>query len=77
MYTEARKIQLIAEVLKVSSEATLAELESVLKKKSLKQEKVKKPSIYDFVGVISKKESAQMKQVIKETCETIEADDWK
>ena len=70
MYTEARKIQLITEVLKVSSEATLEELESVLKKKSLQHRKVKNPSIYDFVGVVSKKESEQMKQAIKDSCET-------
>ena len=76
MYTEARKIQLISEVLKVSNEATLEELESVLKKKSLQHRKVKNPSIYDFVGVVSKKESEQMKQAIKDSCETIESNDW-
>lgn len=78
MYTEARKIQLITEVLKVSDVSTLTELENVLKNSaSSKKEKIKKLSIYDFVGVISKKESAQMKQAIEETCETIEADAWK
>ena len=75
MYQETRKMHLIEEVLKVSNEETLAELEIVLiKSKSRKKRKV---SILDFVGVLNKKEISQMKQVIGETCETINADDWK
>ena len=75
MYQETRKMHLIEEVLKVSNEETLAELEIVLiKSKSRKKRKI---SILDFVGVLNKKEISQMKQVIGETCETINADDWK
>jgi predicted nucleotidyltransferase len=77
MYTEARKIQLIAEVLKANSLSTLEELENVLMKSPSKKTKAKELSIYDFVGVISKKEAAQMKQAIEETSETIDAGDWK
>jgi hypothetical protein len=79
MYTEARKIHLIEEVLKVNNEATLIKLEDVLK--GLKIEtattKKKKPSIYDFVGIINNKEANEMTKAINETCETINADDWK
>ncbi len=53
MYQETRKMHLIEEVLKVSTEETLAELETVLiKSKSRKKEKI---NILDFVGVLSKK----------------------
>ena len=33
-------------------------------------------TIYDFVGILSKKESRQIKQAIKECCEGIDADEW-
>ena len=51
MYTEARKIHLIEALLKVSNEATLIELETVLKKakpKKEKQEKTKRISIEQY-----------------------------
>ena len=51
MYTEARKIHLIEALLKVSNEATLIELETVLKKakpKKEKQGKTKRISIEQY-----------------------------
>jgi hypothetical protein len=78
MYKEARKIQIIEEVLKVTNEATLVELETVLKKSGKKTvTKKSKKSIYDFVGILTKKEANEMRKAIEETCETINADDWK
>jgi hypothetical protein len=77
MYIEARKIHLIEEVLKVTNEATLIELETVIEKSKKKTEKEKKTSIYDFVGILTKKEANDMRKVIEETCETINPDDWK
>jgi hypothetical protein len=78
MYKEARKIQIIEEVLKVTNEATLVELETVLKKSGRKAvTKKSKKSIYDFVGILTKKEANEMRKAIEETCETINADDWK
>ena len=78
MFLEARKIHLIEEVLKVTNEATLTRLEGVLKKSKKKSfPKKKKPSIYDFVGILTKKESDEMRKAIEETCETINPDDWK
>lgn len=74
MHTEARKIQIIQEVLKIESEATLDKLESFLRKR--KKAKAKK-NISDFVGVLSPKEAQQMEQAIKDTCETIDENDWK
>lgn len=77
MYSEARKIHLIEEVLKVTNEATLIALETVIKKSKKKTGKEKKPSIYDFVGILTKKEAGEMRKAIEETCETINPDDWK
>jgi len=78
MYSEARKIHLLEEVLKVTNEATLIELEAVLKKSKNKTAgKKKKPSIYDFVGILTKKEAGKMRKAIEETCEQIHPDDWK
>lgn len=76
MYSEARKIHLIEQVLKADNDELLEQLENVFSK-SLHPVKGQKPSIYDFVGVISKKDAGQMRKAIEETCETINPDDWK
>lgn len=76
MYSEARKLHLIEELLKVKSESIWISLENVLKKNS---EKIadEKHSIYDFVGILSDREAKDMKAAIAEACETINEDDWK
>lgn len=76
MYAEARKINLIEALLRVSNEAILAELETVIKKMPAKQEK-KKVSAHDFLGVWSKKDAALIEKAVQETCEQINEDDWK
>ncbi|GAC1303494.1 MAG: hypothetical protein NVSMB24_09590 [Mucilaginibacter sp.] len=75
MYSEARKIHLIEDVLKVKSTAVLIEIESILKKH--KNKPGKKPNIYDFVGIISQSEAAELRKAIAETCEIIDENDWK
>ena len=75
MYTETRKIQLIEQVLKEDNEGTLLALETVFKKS--KKPNKKKLTIYDFVGILTKKETSDMRKAIKETAETINPDDWK
>jgi len=75
MFTEARKINLIEAVIKVSNEAVLVELEKVIKKNPAKQEK--KKSAHDFSGVWSKKDAALIEKAIQESCEQIHEDDWK
>lgn len=78
MYIEAKKIHLIAELLKENDEATLHKVETVLKNSRRKPSgKQKKPSIYNFLGILSKKDAAEIKKAIKETSETIHPDDWK
>jgi len=78
MYTEARKIHLIEEVLKVNNEALLIKLENLLKETKTKPTAKKKElSIYDFVGILKKGEAQEMRTAINETCENIHPDDWK
>ena len=78
MFTEARKIHLLEEVLKATNETTLIELETVIKKTKKKTSgKAKKTSIYDFVGILTKKEANKIRKAIDETCEKINPDDWK
>ncbi len=76
MYSEAKKLHLIEGLLKAKGEAVWITLENVLKSSALKSD-AKKPSIYDFVGILSEKETDDMKNAIAEACETIDENDWK
>ncbi len=76
MYSEAKKLHLIGEILKVKNDAMWIALENVLKKNTQKKQS-KGTSIYDFVGFLSEKEATEMKDAIAETCETIDENDWK
>lgn len=78
MVSEARKLHVIEEVLKIDSDALLAKVEAVLKNapKVAKTEK-SKLTINDFVGILSRKEATEMRKAIAETCETIDENDWK
>ncbi len=76
MFTESRKIQLIEEVLKTTNEATLFELEAVLKKSS-RNDGGKAKSAYDFSGILTKKDAGLIEKAIEDGCEQIHPDDWK
>ena len=76
MFTEVRKINLIEAVLKVSNEATLVELETVLKKTTTAKAK-KSFSAHAFLGAWSKKDAILIEKAIEESCEQIHEDDWK
>ena len=78
MFTESRKIQLLEDVIKETNEATLLEIEGVLKKHRKKTKVEKKPlRIQDFAGVFTREEGDMIKKVIAETCEIIDPNDWK
>ncbi len=74
MYSEARKIHVIEEVLKVKNEAVLIAIENVLL--SAKADN-KSKSIVDFSGTITREEADEMMKAIEETCEVINEEDWK
>lgn len=65
MYSDARKMHLLEEVLKEKDEAILIELENVLRKSRVKASVNPKPSIYDFVGILSKEEADDMRKAIE------------
>ncbi|MFA6946129.1 MAG: hypothetical protein WC220_09525 [Pedobacter sp.] len=77
MYSEARKLHLIEEVLKIRSEATLSALEDFLKKAGKGRLAKKEPAFQDFSGIWSKDEAEEMERIIAESCETIHPDDWR
>jgi hypothetical protein len=75
MYSEARKMHLIEEVIKTKNEAILIELESVLRKAKAADQP--QPSAHDFVGLWSKDDAELIEKAIEEGCEQINPDDWK
>jgi len=79
MISEARKLHLIEEVLKIKSEATLSALEDFLKKSKVKAKKQSRTtSVFnEFSGIWTKEEAEEIERAIEESCETINPDDWK
>lgn len=78
MVTEARKLQLIEEVLKIKNEATLAALEDFMSKaKGNELLSKKKIGFEEFSGVWTAEEATEIEGIIKESYETIHPDDWK
>jgi hypothetical protein len=76
MYTEAKKLHLIEEVLKIKNEFVLKEIEAIVNRaKSVKKEP--KPSAHDFSGLLSEKDASLMEAAIQEGCEQVNPDDWK
>ena len=75
MHTETRKISLIEAVLKISNEASLSELETVLKR-SKKIEEKKHLYAHDFLGVWSHKDADLIAKAIEDSCEQIHEDAW-
>ncbi len=75
MFTEARKLHLIEEVVKLRSERALLQIEQILKTAS-SADKKKRSSAHEFLGIISKKDIALMDNAIEEGCEQINPDDW-
>ncbi len=75
MYSEAKKLRLIKDLINIKSEAILMELESVINK-NLKSDKSKKISAHEFLGVLSKKDASLMESAIEEDCEKISPDGY-
>lgn len=76
MYSEARKMHLIEEVIKVKNEAVLIELEGVLKK-AAQEKQLSRPSAHDLIGLWSKEDAELIEKAIEDGCEQIHPDDWK
>jgi len=75
MYSEAKKLHLIEELLKITDDNVLNQIEATLansKRLGLKQ----KSSFTNFVGAITAEELDQMEKDIQDNCEQIFKDDW-
>jgi hypothetical protein len=66
MFTEARKLHLIEEVIRLKSEKALIQIEQILKT-SATAKRDSRPSAHDFLGKISKKDIRLMEDAIQET----------
>jgi hypothetical protein len=75
MYTEAKKLHLIEELLKVDNDTLLDELESVLNRS--KSALPHSNSFQKFSGSLSLEEVNDFERNINEGCEQINEDDWK
>jgi hypothetical protein len=76
MYSEARKMHLIEDLIKVKNEAVLIQIESIVKKAANNQD-ASRLSAHDFVGLWSKEDADAIEKAIEEGCEQIHPDDWK
>ena len=75
MYGEAKKLHLIEEILKIEDDVLLDEVEKVITKNKLRAASGK--SFKDFAGIWTAVEADEMKQIIEDSCEQINPDDWK
>ena len=76
MLTEARKLHIIEAVLKTDNDTTLKAIEAIVEKGN-QESPYTKGKFSDLLGVLTHEEAEAMKQVIEESCEKINPDDWK
>jgi len=78
MYTQAQKIDIIAQVIKTNDDGKLSKIEAILNENINDKKAVKnRKKISDFVGILNNKESKELKKIIKESNEIIHEEDWK
>lgn len=77
MYSEAKKLHIIEEVLKINSDTDLSALERFLKKTKKDRSLKDGVDFSAFSGIWSKDEAEEIERIIAESCEIIHPDDWK
>lgn len=75
MHAEAKKLHLIEELLKIDSDAILAEIETIMAKS--KAELPGNRNFEAFVGSLSIDEVNELERNIEDDCEQINEDEWK
>jgi hypothetical protein len=75
MHAEAKKLHLIEELLKIDSDAILAEIETIMAKSKAKLPGNK--NFKAFVGSLSIDEVNELERNIEDGCEQINEDEWK
>lgn len=81
MYSEARKLHIIEDLLKTDNDVILTQVELLLKQ-SKKTEKDKnlvhdKDRFKEFVGIWTEEEADEISRIIEESCGTVNPEDWK
>ena len=77
MHSEAKKLHIIEEVLKITNDDALSALESFIKKSQKAESAKSEGNFKDFSGIWSKDEAEEIERIIAESCENIHPDDWK
>ena len=78
MYSEAKKLHLIEEVLKINSEATLTALENFLQSTNNTTSQISDSNRFNkFSGIWSKDEAEEIEKNIAKSCDTIDINEWK
>ncbi len=75
MYSEAKKLHLIEEILKIENDTILDEVETVITRGM--HNSGKRKSFKDFAGMMTDSEANEFEKIINEGCEQIHPDDWK
>lgn len=75
MYREAKKLQLIEEILKIEDEEVLAKVERAISDNFTNT--TPRKSFKSLAGVLSEEEVNRLEKIIEEGCEMIHPDDWK
>jgi hypothetical protein len=68
MYSEARKLRLIGDLIKLQDEVALMEIETLVKN-DIQSQEAPKSSTYDLVGLWSKEDAEAIERAIDEGCE--------
>lgn len=81
MVTEARKLLVIEQVLKIKSEKKLAAIEDFVKRvlatPKIEENDIVPSPYHEFAGIWSEEEAAEVERAIQESCETVDPNDWK
>jgi hypothetical protein len=77
MVTEAKKLHIIEEVLKINNEAILSALEDFMERSKKRRRPDGESGFKEFSGIWSKEEADEIERIIAESCENIHPDDWK
>lgn len=75
MFGEAKKIRLIEEILKISDDNVLREVQDIIM--SYNERTVKDRNFSTFAGSLTDAEINELEDIITTGCEKINADDWK
>ncbi len=69
MYSEAKKLRIIEEVLKINNDGDLTALQNFIEKSLRNKDRKKAGKFSEFSGIWSKEEADEIEKIITESCE--------